>query len=90
MARGAELGDRLCVFDPTYNQFGCETIVIGDDVLSLRQDDDWQVDVAVTAGAEPIYVAKPMLLKDPLWSQSQFEKLQEPLDQRDVFNEDLK
>ena len=45
-----------------------------------RQGGDWQVDVAVTAGAESISVAEPMLLKDPLWSQSRFEKLEEPLD----------
>ncbi len=47
-ARGALLGDRLCVFDPAYAQFGCEDIALGDDTLTLRQDTSWNPVVSLT------------------------------------------
>jgi hypothetical protein len=39
--RGARAGDRLCVFDRPRQSFGCETIALGDDRLSLRRDPSW-------------------------------------------------
>ena len=35
----------------------------------------WRVVIEVVAGGRPIYVDKLMLVKDPLWLKSQFEKL---------------
>jgi len=35
----------------------------------------WQVVVEATVGREAIYVDKPILVKDPLWSRSRFKKL---------------
>ncbi|MGB8251974.1 MAG: VCBS repeat-containing protein, partial [Anaerolineaceae bacterium] len=41
LALGAEYGDRLCVFDPAYYEFGCETITVGDYRLDLHEDTSW-------------------------------------------------
>ncbi|OQY36060.1 MAG: hypothetical protein B6I38_00525, partial [Anaerolineaceae bacterium 4572_5.1] len=40
-ARGAEPGDRLCVFDPGRHQYGCEIIQAGDERLALEKDTSW-------------------------------------------------
>jgi len=47
-ARGAEPGDRLCVFDRPSAQFGCETIDTGDDRLALRSDPTWNPIIQLT------------------------------------------
>jgi hypothetical protein len=41
LARGAQPGDRLCVFDPPRRQFGCEGISLGDERLKLERDESW-------------------------------------------------
>jgi hypothetical protein len=41
VARGAQPGDRLCVFDRPRAQFGCETVEVGDDRLAMRQEAGW-------------------------------------------------
>ncbi len=41
LARGAQPGDRLCLFDPARRQYGCESIAVGDERLQLEQDDAW-------------------------------------------------
>ncbi|MEM7132272.1 MAG: FG-GAP-like repeat-containing protein [Chloroflexota bacterium] len=41
LARGAQPGDRLCVFDQARNQYGCEIITLGDERLTLEQDSTW-------------------------------------------------
>jgi subtilisin-like proprotein convertase family protein len=41
LARGAQPGDRLCVFDRARSQYGCEVIVSGDDRLGLERDATW-------------------------------------------------
>ncbi len=48
LARGAQPGDRLCVFDPGASQFGCESIEIGDDQLKMKQDAAWNPVIRVT------------------------------------------
>ena len=47
-ARGAQVGDRLCVFDPARLQFGCEVIELGDNRLTLQQDSAWNPIVSLT------------------------------------------
>ncbi len=47
-ARGAQEGDRLCVFDPERQQFGCEVITLGDNRLALQQDTTWNPIVSLT------------------------------------------
>ncbi len=42
LARGAQPGDRLCVFDPVRHQYGCEAVEQGDDRLMLERDESWQ------------------------------------------------
>jgi subtilisin-like proprotein convertase family protein len=41
LARGAQPGDRLCVFDRPQAQFGCETIAQGDDQIQMKRDTAW-------------------------------------------------
>ena len=41
LARGAQPGDRLCVFDQPRAQYGCEIIENGDERLALEQDPTW-------------------------------------------------
>ncbi len=41
LARGAQPGDDLCVFDRARNQYGCETIQLGDDRIALEEDSTW-------------------------------------------------
>ncbi|MEI7646000.1 MAG: FG-GAP-like repeat-containing protein, partial [Chloroflexales bacterium] len=48
LARGARVGDRLCLFEPTAARFGCETIRDGDEQLNLHHRPDWQPDIQVT------------------------------------------
>ncbi len=47
-ARGARLGDRLCVYEPSVQRLGCETISAGDEELALISHPDWQPDIRVT------------------------------------------
>jgi hypothetical protein len=42
VARGARVGDRVCVFDRPRAQFGCEAIELGDDRLTMRKDESWE------------------------------------------------
>ena len=48
LARGAQVGDRLCVFDRTREQFGCETIMAGDYSLDMRLDATWNPIVQIS------------------------------------------
>jgi hypothetical protein len=41
LARGAQPGDRLCVFDQARRQYGCEVIEPGDEQLVLKKDKSW-------------------------------------------------
>jgi hypothetical protein len=41
LARGVRPGDRLCVFDPGWRQYGCEVVALGDDRLQMEQDESW-------------------------------------------------
>jgi hypothetical protein len=41
LARGAQPGDRLCVYDRSRHQYGCEIVEMGDDRLSLEEDTTW-------------------------------------------------
>jgi hypothetical protein len=41
VARGAQPGDQLCVYDRERRQYGCEVIELGDDRLSLEEDQSW-------------------------------------------------
>ena len=56
-ALGAEYGDRLCVFDLNYFEFGCETIKIGDNLLELHEDTSWNPIVSIEP--ESILVPEP-------------------------------
>ena len=47
-ARGARIGDRLCLFEPTTARFGCETITAGREYLTLNQRPTWQPDIQIT------------------------------------------
>jgi len=41
IARGAQPGDRLCVFDRPYAQYGCELVKVSDNRLQLEADATW-------------------------------------------------
>jgi subtilisin-like proprotein convertase family protein len=41
LARGAQPGDRLCVFDRPWHQYGCEIIQAGDERLWMEKDETW-------------------------------------------------
>ena len=41
LARGAQPGDRLCLFDPAQRQYGCEVVELGDNRLVLEGDESW-------------------------------------------------
>jgi hypothetical protein len=41
VARGAQPGDQLCVYDRARRQYGCEVIELGDERLSLEADESW-------------------------------------------------
>ncbi|NJN65913.1 MAG: hypothetical protein HC884_03945 [Chloroflexaceae bacterium] len=48
IARGAQPGDELCVYDRALQQYGCETIEMGDDRLSLERDTTWSPVVQIS------------------------------------------
>jgi hypothetical protein len=41
LARGVREEDRLCVFDPSRSQYGCEMVRFGDDHLAMEYDPSW-------------------------------------------------
>jgi uncharacterized membrane protein YgcG len=47
-ANGAEPSDRLCVFDPAREAFGCETIEFGDDQLQMKVEAAWSPVIQIT------------------------------------------
>ncbi|MBN1919699.1 MAG: hypothetical protein JW892_00520, partial [Anaerolineae bacterium] len=47
-ARGARVGDRLCVLQPDARQVGCEVIGATDRQLELATYADWQPDIIIT------------------------------------------
>ncbi|MCB0164285.1 MAG: VCBS repeat-containing protein [Anaerolineae bacterium] len=55
LARGATIGDRLCVFDQAKNQFGCEVITPGDERLQLKVDDTWQPVITISPETSTTY-----------------------------------
>jgi len=46
-ARGAQVDDRLCVFDPGMQRQGCKVITASDSQLTLETKPDWQPQVLV-------------------------------------------
>ena len=49
LARGAQPGDRVCVFEPEAGRQGCKTIAVNDNQqLSLSAVANWQPDVTIT------------------------------------------
>jgi hypothetical protein len=48
LARGAQPGDRVCVYETAAARLGCETIAAGDDQLALESVMDWQPEVIVS------------------------------------------
>ena len=48
LARGARVGDKICLFEPTAARFGCETIRAGREQLTLHHRPAWQPDIQVT------------------------------------------
>ena len=48
LARGARVGDKLCLFEPTAARFGCETISVGREQLTLQQRPAWQPAIQIT------------------------------------------
>ena len=48
LARGARVGDKLCLFEPTAARFGCETITAGREQLTLHQRPAWQPGIQIT------------------------------------------
>jgi len=63
---GAEIGDRLCVYDindhsegdeTPRHQFGCEVIAAGDDTLVMTRDQSWSPQVALQQiGADQVQI----------------------------------
>ncbi len=69
IARGAQVDDRLCVFDRPMAQFGCETIDPGDDRLAMRQDANWNPIITLTpinSTTLTINVTNPVSFSFPL------------------------
>jgi len=48
LARGAQPGDELCVYDRARQQYGCEIIEMGDDRLTLEKDANWMPMVQIS------------------------------------------
>jgi len=48
LARGARVGDKICLFESTVARFGCETISAGREQLTLHYRPTWQPDIQVT------------------------------------------
>jgi len=48
LARGAQPGDRLCVFDAARSYQGCETIALGDDQMVLHGFPEWHPEILVS------------------------------------------
>jgi hypothetical protein len=48
LARGASVGDRLCVYEPAAERLGCEVIAPGDEQLALVAVPGWQPEVIIS------------------------------------------
>lgn len=48
LARGATVGDRLCVYEPDALRLGCETIRPNNEQLTLRMVSDWEPQITVS------------------------------------------
>jgi hypothetical protein len=48
LARGAQPGDRLCVFDQARYQYGCEVIASEDEWLAMEKDISWRPVVQIS------------------------------------------
>ena len=48
IGRGAQPGNRLCVFDPAQRQFGCEVVSDEDERLILEHDESWTPQLRVS------------------------------------------
>ena len=48
LARGAKVGDRLCVFDAASSRLACEEIQAGDDQVVLYSFPDWRPEIIVS------------------------------------------
>jgi hypothetical protein len=48
LARGARLGDRICVFETSAQRQGCETVSLYDNELALLNLPGWQPEIIVT------------------------------------------
>jgi hypothetical protein len=48
LARGARLGDRLCVFETAAARLGCETLTANDEQIILGSNPGWQPEIIIT------------------------------------------
>jgi hypothetical protein len=48
LARGARVGDRICLFAPLELRLGCETIRDADETITITQQPDWRPNLIVT------------------------------------------
>lgn len=48
LARGAQPGDQVCVFDRGRRQYGCEVVTLGDDRINLERDTTWKPVVQIS------------------------------------------
>ncbi len=55
-ARGAQPGDRVCVFDQARSQYGCEIITLGDDRITLEKDTTWTPVIRISPTTSTTFV----------------------------------
>jgi hypothetical protein len=48
LARGAAVGDKLCVFDNAHQQLGCQTITPNSETITLRPAPGWQPQINIS------------------------------------------
>ncbi len=48
LARGAQVGDRVCLYEPDATRLGCETVSLGDEQLALVSKPGWTPDIQVS------------------------------------------
>ncbi len=47
-ARGAQSGDRVCLYEASEGRLGCETVSLGDEQIALISRPDWQPEIQVS------------------------------------------
>ena len=48
LARGARVGDEVCVYEPKEQRLGCETVKAGDEFIEMERFSGWQPEIIVT------------------------------------------